>query len=83
MKKFSSRTWLNPEGHPSSGSLVIYDGPSPWSKGNTHFIEFADCHGSTRFHAIKTDSDKDWRKKIDLMIRDLSEYNKWLKKNTR
>ena len=84
MKTFKLRTWLNKKDSPNTGSLVIYDGESPWKQGkkkdNLCFIEFADCHGKIRLHKTDLDSSKDWIKKIEKIIESLELYVIWLKK---
>ena len=58
---YSKRYWLNPEGHASTGSVVVFDGPSTWldDQGNVErmmLVEIADCHGKVRLHQAKTDT---------------------------
>lgn len=54
---YCERVWLNPEGHPSTGSVVAYDGPGNWEPGkNTTFLEIADCNNAVRLHMGSTDA---------------------------
>jgi hypothetical protein len=53
MKTYSSRLWLNPEGHPHTGSFSAYDGPYITMGGDTvrsTFIEIGDCATKARLH---------------------------------
>lgn len=80
---FSSRTWLNEVGNPSTGSLVIYDGPNPWQKEGEpltryEYIEVADCKTVARLHKMETETLKEWKFKVDNLVRELIEYQKWL-----
>lgn len=52
---YHHRQWLNPEGHPSTGSVVSYCGQQWWSANKDSqpvaaFLEIADCHGKIRLH---------------------------------
>ena len=72
---YSKRYWLNPEGHASTGSVVVFDGPSTWldDQGNVErmmLVEIADCHGKVRLHQAKTDTREEFTAKVR-MLRDV------------
>jgi hypothetical protein len=83
IKTYSTRAWLNPAGHSSTGSVTVFDGLNPWQRKNEkpskfQFIEVADCHQSARLHKQPNDSMADWRFKVDTLVRELMAYKQWL-----
>jgi hypothetical protein len=60
MREYSNRQWLNPEGHPSTGSIVAYHGKAPWKNNKKQtkmtILEISDCHEKVRLHRGDTDS---------------------------
>ena len=82
---FSRRVWLNPEGHASTGSVVVFDGPSTWldkqGKPETmRVVEIADCHGKVRLHQAKTDTLEDFAMKVRTLRDVLSDFLEHLDK---
>ena len=78
-KSFSRRVWLNPEGHASTGSVVVFDGPTTWldNQGNTEtmrIVEIADCHGKVRLHQAKTDTLEQFEMKVRTLRDVLSDF---------
>lgn len=76
---YSKRYWLNPEGHASTGSVVVFDGPSTWldDQGNVErmmLVEIADCHGKVRLHQAKTDTRAEFATKVRMLRDVLSEF---------
>ncbi len=76
---FSLRTWLNPDGHSSTGSIVVFDGMSSWTNMDgepqkTMFIEVSDCHGKVRIHQAKSDTREMFTAKVRVMHDVLSEF---------
>ena len=72
---YAKRYWLNPDGHASTGSVVVFDGPSTWldDQGNVErmmLVEIADCHGKVRLHQAKTDTREEFTAKVR-MLRDV------------
>jgi hypothetical protein len=60
MRGYSNRKFLNPEGHPSTGSVVAYHGEAPWKKGKKRdiltILEISDCHNKIRLHRAEVDT---------------------------
>lgn len=78
-KKFSRREWLNPDGHASTGTVVVYDGPSTWIseqgvQETLRMVEVADCQGKVRLHQAKTDTLEEFTTKVRLLRDVLSEF---------
>lgn len=68
----NKRVWLNNEDSPSTGSIVVYHGPSnyPSSDGQeitVSFVEVADCHSKVRLHQTHKDTDEQFIEKVKLM----------------
>ena len=83
---YTSRNWLNDTSSPSTGSVFIYDGEDPWRKPDEpdkryQFIEISDCRNSVRLHKMERDTNKQWKNKIDCLVKDLLDYQKWLEEN--
>ena len=79
MPRYSKRCWLNPEGHASTGSVVVFDGLSTWvdERGEierTLLVEIADCHGKVRLHQAKTDTRAEFATKVRMLRDVLSEF---------
>ena len=84
-ESFSRRVWLNPIGHASTGSVVVFDGPSTWidEHGKPErmlLVEVADCHGKVRLHQAKTDTQEEFTKKVRTLRDVLSEFIEHLDK---
>lgn len=75
-----TRTWLNTEDSPSTGSIIYYEGEKQYSDGPFHhmFIEISDCHVKARLHKAKYDSKEDFINKLKLMRRDIDLFIKHL-----
>ena len=67
---YCERKWLNPEGHPSTGSVVAYHGEAPWNKENIAILEISDCHNKVRLHQSDLDTLADFREKM-IRLRDV------------
>lgn len=85
MESFSRRVWLNPEGHASTGSVVVFDGVSTWldEQGKPEralIVEIADCHGKVRLHQAKTDTREEFTTKVRTLRDVLSEFLEHLDK---
>ena len=76
---YSKRCWLNPDGHASTGSVVVYDGPSTWlgrheQPETMRVVEIADCHGKVRLHQTQTDTLDQFTAKVRLLRDTLSAF---------
>ena len=83
--RFNERTWLNDSSSPSTGAVVVYDGPATYANSSgkfdrIQFVEVADCHQSIRLHRTQFDTEKDFRKKIKRLKNALKRYLKQTKK---
>ena len=72
MYNYSERQWLNPDSHPSTGSVVAYRGEASWldgegKPGELTMLEIADCHGKVRLHQTEKDSLVDFISKMELL----------------
>lgn len=74
----SKKYWLNPDDHPSTGSVVAYHGDSPWSKNDkaetSTFLEIADCHSKVRLHRADIDSMNDFIVKMEKLRGAIDEF---------
>lgn len=67
---YSDRRWLNPDGHPSTGSAVAYHGKSPWSDGGSSVVtmlEISDCRHKIRLHRGETDTLAEFIEKMETL----------------
>lgn len=81
---YSTRTWLNREDSPSTGSVVCYDGEFE-SQDNIYrnlFLEVTDCHGSIRLHKSKEDSVEDFVEKMKLLRTEIDKFIEQLENET-
>lgn len=71
MSAYSNRQWLNPDGHPSTGSVVAYHGKSPWDRDGKSdvmtILEISDCHSKVRLHRSETDTLESFVKKMETL----------------
>lgn len=76
MEVFSRRVWLNPEWHPYTGSIVVYDGPARRSGDNENqaFVEVSDCHQKVCLHEGKACPRDEFIEKVKLMHKTLGEF---------
>lgn len=81
---YCSRTWLNADDSPSTGSIVCYDGELDWADGKdiAMYVEVADCHGKVRLHKSYQDTTLEFVEKIDKMIEALSKFRSHLIQNS-
>lgn len=84
MKKYIKKVWLNRASSPSTGSVVVFNGPIKWrsdrEESKDSFIEIADCHNKVRLHRVYEDSEIDWIKKMKKLNLVLSNYIDHLEK---
>ena len=81
MKKFKRKVWLNKKQSASTGSIVVYDGESPWAKGKTtRFIEVSSCDHSARLHMTNLDTRRDWVRKVKKLTETLQDYLEFLER---
>ena len=79
-KKYNSRTWLNPEGSSSSGSIVCFSGLGNFSysgeknRAEVNYVEIADCQDKVTLHKSKYDTDETFIKKIKLIKEELDKF---------
>lgn len=75
---YSKRVWLNPNGHSSTGSVVVFDGVAAWLDkdipARSLFVEIADCHGKVRIHQSRTDTRAEFATKVSLLRDTLSDF---------
>lgn len=68
---YCDRQWLNPDGHPSTGSVVAYHGESPWDRDGKPdvmtILEISDCHNKVRLHCSEKDTVIDFIAKLDVL----------------
>jgi hypothetical protein len=61
--------WLNKRGHSSTGSVVVYHGPTSWTRGGEYgeqtFLELSDCRGKVTLHRAESDSMQDFIVKME------------------
>ena len=77
MDGYSKRTWLNPEGHPSTGSVVAYHGKSPWNDGGSNIVtmlEIADCRHKIRLHRGENDTLEQFVEKMKTLRNVIDEF---------
>jgi hypothetical protein len=71
MNGYSDRRWLNPDRHPSTGSVVAYHGESPWDcdgkPGIMTILEISDCHSKVRLHCGDKDTLEEFIKKMETL----------------
>ena len=71
MSGYSDRRWLNPDGHPSTGSVVAYHGEAPWRKSKKRdemtILEISDCHSKVRIHRSETDTREEFIGKMETL----------------
>jgi len=70
------RTFLAKPGLASTASLVCFDGPSPWCKGQDYrFVEVSSCEDKARLHQLEaSESDQDYIDKITRFRDGLTAY---------
>lgn len=68
-ESYVERVWLNPPTSPSTGSIAVYDGVSPFAPDTDElsYVEVADCHQKVRLHQTKNDSREDFATKVEVM----------------
>lgn len=72
---------LNPPNHPSTGHVVAYDGASPWRKKEKYaYLEISDCQQKIRLHLARTDSTKDFVRKLKILRKVLDKFIKHLER---
>lgn len=85
MHSYSKRQWLNPDGHPSTGSVVAYHGEAPWRKGKKRdemtILEISDCHNKVRLHRAETDTLEDFVGKMEKLRNAIDEFIDHLREN--
>jgi len=68
---YSNRQWLNPDGHPSTGSVVAYHGESPWDRDGKPdvmtILEISDCHNKIRLHQSEKDTLEEFIAKMETL----------------
>lgn len=78
MKIYSKRVWLNKEGSPSTGSVVVFDGKIKYQPDKPSerwtFIEFSDCSTKVRLHKAGHDTVVDMIEKIEKIRAVLDEF---------
>ena len=78
MSGYSNRQWLNADGHPSTGSVVAYNGDAPWKKGKKRdrmtILEISDCHNKVRLHRAETDSMEEFIEKMKKLRNVIDEF---------
>jgi len=71
MSEYSRRQWLNPDGHPSTGSVVAYHGESPWDRDGKPdvmtILEISDCHSKVRLHRSEKDTLEEFVGKMETL----------------
>lgn len=82
-KTYNKRVWLNRENSPSTGSVVVYDGPITFIKGDEKehitFIEIGSCHDKARLHRAADDSKEDFVNKMLLLRDTIDEFIEYLR----
>ena len=82
-KNFVRRVWLNPPDHPSSGSVVCFDGFPAWSQDEPKtiaFLEVSDCHSKIRLHQSDLDTKAVFTEKVKKLRDTLNEFLAHLEK---
>lgn len=78
--EYCKRTWLNPKGSPSTGSVVTFHGAADYGRGETWetFVEIADCLGKVRLQKIESDTYKQFAAKAYLLSQELVSFANWI-----
>ena len=83
MRGYSNRQWLNPDGHPSTGSVVAYHGESPWSRDGKPdvmtMLEISDCHNKVRLHQSEKDTMEQFVLKMETLRDVIDEFVAYLR----
>ena len=78
MRGYSNRKWLNPNGHPSTGSVVAYHGESPWGCDEKPemltILEISDCHNKVRLHRSQKDTLDEFIEKMEKLRNVIDEF---------
>lgn len=77
MRGYSKREWLNPDGHPSTGSVVAYHGESPWDDGGADtvtMLEISDCRHKVRLHRSEKDTLEGFIAKMEILRDVIDEF---------
>lgn len=74
--KYHNRVWLNKKGKHSSGSVIAFHGKVQFGqkKEIVSVLEVADCHGKVRLHQAKSDTNKDFIKKMRKLAKVASRF---------
>ena len=81
MTKYCTRTWLNPNDHSFTGSIVCFSGTGAWGRDKpeeTMFVEIADSHAKARLHASRFDEREQFVQKVTAMRDDLTKFIEFL-----
>jgi len=77
--KYSKQAWLNIKGSPSTGAVVAYHGPSPWSEDTDKtFLEVSDCHYKVRLHKTDVESMRNFIRKLRKLAKIAEDFATWL-----
>ena len=78
MRGYSNRQWLNPDGHPSTGSVVAYHGEAPWERDGKPetmtILEISDCHNKVRLHRSEKDTLDEFISKMETLHTVIGEF---------
>jgi len=80
---YCSRKWLNPDRHPSTGSIVAYHGDSPWDRDGKPevmtILEISDCHNKVRLHRSEKDTLVEFIEKMQTLSNEIDSFIIYLK----
>lgn len=79
--KYCTRKWLNPDGSPSTGNVVCFDGVcKDWDGDEWHntFISISDCHNSARLHKAAGDTKEDFIFKLTTLRDEIDKFISYL-----
>lgn len=75
METYSERQWLNSEGKRSSGTVMAYHGPSQHDPDETEtLLEVSDCHCKIHLHKTKADTLGEFRTKLHILEKVVSDF---------
>lgn len=74
---YCKKVFLTKDHHPSTSTVVCYDGPSGWPDKDRpelkdKFVEVGSCHEKIRLHQMGIESDSDF---LDKVVRLRDELN--------
>ena len=82
MIQYNKRTWLNPDGNPSTASVVSFVGKTKWRDDlppfDNYYLEIADCNTKIRLHKTAEETKEEWVAKLRKLRNHLDEYLQYL-----